>query len=711
MREDATGKREDDAVFLTRIVRLTTWGLVLALGAVPVEARVTRFVVERTTPYADGRTFGDVGAFERLEGTAYFEVDPSDPLNAVIVNIDRAPRNARGLVEFSASFVLIKPVDVTRGNGKLLYGLNNRGTGIELPFHSFPPVPIESAEEGDGLFFKLGFSFVDAGWAADIETTPARLGATFPVAVQPDGSPIVAPIRIEYRGEGYTFPLKGNDRFLSYETADTRTTASTLTARDGIGGARALIASDYWAFGSCPTGRASLVASTTDMCLFDGFDPHKVYELTYPAKNPLVMGLAYAVTRDVASFLRYQTADGEGSPNPLWSDRGPVRRVYGLGISSTGMYLRDFLYLGFNEDEGRRQVFDAVRIQIAGTHRLFANVEFADPNVYSRQDRKPDFTSHSIPPLTYAVTTDPISGVRDGILKRPETDPFVFHLDSSNEFWQMNASLNVHDGLGNPVPMPDNVRLYSMASHSHGGSTGVGARPTDRRLPHDPGAGLCANPNNSYSSDGMDPSSPPVMRALLVALDEWVDRGVEPPPSAYPDVRTGTLATLQTAADAFPLIPNVSFPTVVNELYAFDHGPMFSSRGGRLTLIPPVRGRQYEVLVPMPDRDGHDVAGIRTVDIAVPVGTNAGWNLHASGPQDGDLCELSGSFIPFATTLEERLEDGDPRRSLEERYGDHGGFVEAVRRAAARSVANRVLLEDDATILVAMAEDSDILKP
>ena len=687
-----------------RIVRLATWGLVLAFGAVPIDARVTQFVVERTTPYADGRTFGDAGAFERLEGTAHFEVDPSDPLNAVIVNIDRAPRNARGLVEFSASFVLIKPVDVARGNGKLLYGLNNRGLNMELPFQSFPPVPIGSADAGDGLFFKLGFAFVDAGWAGDIETTSARLGATFPVAVQPDGSAIVAPIRIEYRGEGHTFPLKGNNRFLSYETANTHTTASTLTTREGIGGARVPIASDHWAFGSCATGRASLVASTTDICLFEGFDPHQVYELTYPAKNPWVMGLAYAVTRDLASFLRYETADIEGSPNPLRTDGQFMRRVYGLGISSTGMYLRDFLYLGFNEDEGRRQVFDAVRIHIAGTHRLFANVEFADPNVYSRQDQKTDFTSHSIPPLTYAVTTDPISGVRDGILKRPETDPFVFHLDSSNEFWQMNASLNVHDGLGNPVPIPDTVRLYSMASHPHGGATGVGARPPTR-VAAGRGGGFCAHSTNSYFS------SSPVMRALLVALDEWVDRGIEPPPSAYPDVRDGTLGTLHTAADAFPRIPNVSFPTVVNELYTFDHGPLFSSRGGRLTLMPPVRGRRYEVLVPMPDRDGHDLAGVRTVDIAVPVGTNTGWNLRAQGPRAGDLCGLNGSFIPFATTLEERLETGDPRRSLEERYGDHAGFVEAVRRAAARAVANRMLLEDDVATIIALAEESDILKP
>jgi len=683
---------------------MLSWVIVALCQGALVEARVTQFVVERTTPYADGKEFGEAGAFERLEGTAHFEVDPNDSRNAVIVNIDRAPRNARGLVEFSAPFVLIKPVDVTRGNGKLLYGLNNRGYGFEIPFHFFPQLPVGSTDDvGDGFFFTQGFAFVDAGWAADIETTETRLGATFPVAIQPDGSAIVAPIRIEYRGEGHTFSLKGDDRFRSYETSDADTTSSTLTVRDRFGGARALVPSDRWAFGSCSTGRASLVTSTTDICLFDGFDPQKVYELTYPATNPWVMGLAYAVTRDLASFLRYQTADDEGSPNPLWSDGQPVQRVYGLGISSTGMYLRDFIYLGFNEDEGRRQVFDAVRILVAGTHRLLANVEFADPNVYSRQDQKSDFTSHSIPPLTYAVTTDPISGIRDGILKRPETDPLVFHLDSSNEFWQMNASLNVHDGLGNPVPIPKNVRLYSMAGHPHSGASGVGARPTGRIM-----AGLqsdlCANVTNHYSSYA------PVLRALLVALDEWVDRGVEPPPSTYPDVQDGTLGTLQAAADAFPLIPNVSFPTVVNELYTFDHGPLFSSRGGRLTLIPPARGRRYEVLVPMPDRDGHDVAGIKTIDVAVPVGTNTGWNLRAPGPRGGELCGVSGSFIPFATTLEERLENGDPRRSLEERYGDHAGFVEAVRRAAARAVADRTLLEDDVAAIIALAEDSDVFE-
>ena len=423
-----------------------------------------------------------------------------------------------------------------------------------------------------------------------------------------------------------------------------------------------------------------------------------MYELIYPAKNPWVMGLGYAATRDVASFLRYEAADDAGTPNPLAAsaDATGIRRAYGLGISSTGMYLRDWLYLGFNEDEAHRRVFDAVRIHIPGTHRLFANVEFADPNIYSRQDRTSDFTSHSYPPLTYAVTTDPVTNIRDGILKRPATDPLVFHVDTSNEFWQMKASLNVHDGHGNPVPIPDNVRLYLLAGHPHGGAAGVGAMPSDR--------GACEYVTNTYRS------AAPTMRALLVALDDWADRGIEPPPSSYPDVRRGTLATVDEVGRTFPAIPGVAFPTRANGLDALDFGPTFGSQGGRQTVLPPTRGGSYRVLVPTTDRDGHDIGGIHTVDIAVPVGTNTGWNLHAAGPRGRDLCSLTGSFFPFARTRAERMANGDPRLSLEERYGDHAGFVAAVRGAADESVGRRILLPEDAEVLIRMAEESDILR-
>ena len=679
------------------LLAVLLWGMAPAWG----EARVVRFVVEQTQPYADGKSFGDVGSYERLTGTVYIEVDPADPLNAVIVNLDRAPRTANGLVEFSAPFVIIKPVDMRRGNQKLYYGINNRGGPNEYNHFIFPLLePGEPPEAGDGLIFRLGYTFVDAGWAGDIVTTwePQRLGANLPVAVRADGTAIVAPTRIEYSGTGYSMPLKGNSSFISYQTADTNTLSSSMTVRDTMRGPRRPIAPDRWAFGRCPTGRVSLEPTTTDICLFDGFDPDRIYELVYPARNPWVMGLGFAVTRDVASFLRYSVEDDAGTPNPLATDEtdAVMRRVYGFGSSSTGMYLREFIYLGFNEDEGHRQVFDAVRISIPGSHRLFANVAFADPNVYSRQDQHADFLSSSYPPFTYAVSTDPITGVRDGILKRPETDPLVIHFDTANEFWHMKASLTVHDGLGAPVPQHENVRMYFLASHSHIGGAGVGAIPS--------GTGTCAYPTNGYRSHE------PFYRAVIAIMDDWADRGIQPPPSRYPDVRDGTLVTLQEAARLFPGIPNVRFPTVLNELSALDFGPHFGPQGGRLTELPPALGESYQIRVPRPDTDGLDLGGVRTVDMAAPLGTSTGWNLRAEGLRGNDLCGLQGLFIRFATTAAERQESGDPRLSLEERYTDHAGYVRAVEDAARRLVDERFLLEEDARTMIRQAEESDVLR-
>jgi len=666
------------------------------------EARVVKLTVERTRPLAGGKSFADVGPFVRLEGTAYFEVDPKDPLNALITNVDRAPKNAKGLVEFKTQFVIIRPVDLAKGNQKILYGINNRGNPIELRFHTYPTDAEigTGGDDGDGLIYRLGYTYVDAGWAGDVVTTDARLGADLPVAVQPDGRPIVSTIRVEYEEpdlKGYTVAVKGNDRFRSYEAADTDTSKSIFTVREQIDGERKRIPSDQWAYGRCPTGKASLVPTTTDVCLFEGFKPHRIYDLTYPAKNPWVMGLGYAVTRDLASFLRYAAKDDAGNPNPLARDANAtgIRRAYATGTSSTGMYLRDFLYLGFNEDEAHRKVFDAVRIMIPGTHRLFANVEFADPDVYSRQDERPDYFSYSHPPLTFAVTTDPISGVRDGILKRPATDPLVIQIDSANEYWQMNASLNVHDGLGKPVPISENVRLYLLSSHSHGGSSGVAALPTAK--------GTCEYPTNG-AAGGYNT----VARAALVLLDEWADKGVAPPKSQYGDVSDGSLVTVAEAMKTFPKIPDVRFPTMANRLTLLDFGPKFTATGGWVSTLPPTRGKDYAVLVPKPDRDGLDVAGIRTVDVAVPVGTNTGWN-RIAGPRNRDLCGLSGSFFPFAKTKADRQKAGDPRPSLEERYGDHAGFVKTVETAARGLVKDRFLLDEDAQRLIETARGSGIL--
>lgn len=168
------------------------------------DAKVVRLVVEQRQPVAEGTSFGDAGRYERLEGRAHFEVDPRDPRNAVIVNLDRAPRNARGLVEFSSTFYMLKPVDVARGNGKVLFGLNNRGNSIELArFNITPRTPggerrPASLEAGDGFLMKLGYTFVDVGWQGDLTPGPRVMSPLLPTARQADGSPIVASVRMEY---------------------------------------------------------------------------------------------------------------------------------------------------------------------------------------------------------------------------------------------------------------------------------------------------------------------------------------------------------------------------------------------------------------------------------------------------------------------------------------------------------------------------------
>ncbi|OLC12910.1 MAG: hypothetical protein AUH29_14685 [Candidatus Rokubacteria bacterium 13_1_40CM_69_27] len=677
----------------------------LVLAAPVAEARVVRFVVEQQRAFAGSMSFGDVGPYERLDGTAYMEVDPRDPLNTVIVNLDKAPRNARGMVEFSSPFFILKPVDIARGNHKIFYTINNRGNKISIGRFNFAQEsndPLTVADAGDGFLMRLGYTIVDTGWQGDVAPGGARIFPTLPVATQPDGSPIVAAVRIEYsdrtipQAGTFTLTLEGSTAFRSYETADTNTAHATLTVRDSVNGPKVPIASNRWAFGSCPGGPATLVPNTTHICLFDGFRADKLYELIYPAKNPMVMGLGYAVTRDVGSFLRNQTRDDVGNPNPLSLTPAHVgiRRSYSLGVSSTGMYQRDWLYLGFNEDEAHRKVFDVVWASTPGTHRLFANVEFADPNTYSRQDDRHDFLSTSYPPVTFGVRTDPISGIHDGILKRPATDPLVVQTVTEIEWWQFRASLDAADGLGHPIVAPDNVRLYLMSGFEHGSGL-PSAFPGPR--------GMCQNLTNPQYHG-------PTFRAVLTILDAWADEGTAPPKSNYPRVENKTLVSLDEAREAFPAIAGVNFPTVLNELQLLNFGPEFDSEGGRLTLLPPVLGPRYAVLVPKPDEDGQDIAGIRPMEIRVPLGTHTGWNVRAPGFRAPNLCGLSGSYIPFATTKAERLASGDPRKSLEERYKDHDGYVRAVEHAAKKLMHEGFLIEEDADRFISAGEASDVLR-
>jgi hypothetical protein len=339
-------------------------------------------------------------------------------------------------------------------------------------------------------------------------------------------------------------------------------------------------------------------------------------------------------------------------------------------------------------------VQDALWVHKSGTHRLFANVEFADPNTFALEDDRHDFLGTSYPPFTFAVTTDPISKIRDGLAKRAQIDPLVFQTDTESEFWEMKDSLNVVDGRGNAVPAPNNVRLYLLSSLQHGGNNPPRSFPGE--------SGTCENATNPVYHG-------PTLRALLMALDAWADRGVKPPDSNYPTLQAGTLVSIDDARRIFPKIPGLNFPTMVNGVELLDFGPGFKPEGGRLTQLPPRVGARYNVYVPKPNEDGLDVAGIRPLEVRVPIGTHTGWNVRKKESRGPNLCELAGSFMPFAVTKAQRMTAGDPRRSLQERYGSHDGYVSAVRDAAKALVAERFLLEEDAARFVKEAESSTVL--
>ncbi len=678
-------------------------GLVAAPGS---SARVVQLVVEQRSSYLGGASWGNAGPYEMLRGTAFLVADPRNPHDAVIVDLENAPRNAAGLVEFSTPFLILKPVDMQRSNHKIFYAVNNRGNNLEGLLTATTAGQVSGTDAGYAM--TQGYVVVDAGWEGDVVPTATKLVANLPRARMPDGDPITGPMRYEYsdRASGtFTTNLEGTPGFLSYQAADTDTDSATFTVADSEYGPKTRISPTRWAFGKCPTGEASLVPDDVDLCYFDGFDNTKIYELIYQAKNPIVMGLGFATTRDIGSFLRYELRDDAGNPNPV----GPgIQRSYAAGGSQTGGYLRDYIYLGFNEDETGRKVFDGIIPWIAGTDRVFINVRFADPNTYSEQDRQHNYLQSSYPPFTYAVTTDPISGIHDGILKRPRTDPLVMQVDSESEFWQLHGSLNVVDGLGKPVAIPDNARLYFVGNTAHAFISGSFLFPTAGT------AALCSNPT---PGSGINWET---LRATLRNIDRWAEasghqrgddaEGFEPPKSNYPSVLDGTLVTLNEAAAAFPAIPNVSFPTVYDTYQLLEFGPRFGPQGGVLTVEPPLNGPSYAIRLPQTDAIGIHLAGVHQIESRVPLGTSTGWNIRSPAHRGPNLCVLTGSYFPFAATKAERLLSGDPRPSLQETYVNHDGFVNAVRAAARELVRERFLLEADADADVDAAEASNVLQ-
>jgi hypothetical protein len=423
-------------------------------------------------------------------------------------------------------------------------------------------------------------------------------------------------------------------------------------------------------------------------------EPSHIYEFVYEARDPLVLGLGHAATRDFVSLLKYGAADGVGPTLLPWRPRS----IYAWGRSLGGRIQTDFLYWGFNEDEQGRQVFDAMMLYATGAGRVWLNTRFGQPTVSCHGHARRYSPEHEFP-HRHDVATDPVTGRTDGVLARAlasNTCPRVIHTNSAYEYWIKGAALLHTDGQGNDVDVDavsPNVRLYAFASLEH--MTPFDAVPRPRRF-----AQQLTNP--LYNG--------PSFRALAVAMDRWVTEGVPPPPSRVPRRADGTLVPAD--AVAFPAIPSTRFgelpPTPPVRLDPATLKPIALLD---LAVVPPrvIDPAAYWVGVCQVDADGNEVAGLRVPDLAAPIGTHAGWNPLQPGRGYPDCADMLGLFVPFAASRAERLASDDPRPSLEERYGTQAGYVAAVEAAARALEADGLLLAEDRERAIAAARARPLL--
>lgn len=657
----------------------------------PAEARVTQVTVGTPTPLFGGRTFGAAGAYEQIRGTARGELDPLDPHNAVITDINLAPRNANGKVEYTASFTLYKPIDMSKASGVMVYEVVNRGNKILPGFMNIGITADNPA--GDGFLYRTGNVYLWSGWQGDIAFNPASPLETVQVPVASGVTNPTFARFVTVAGNVSTRPLPGGGRTpASLDTAKAKLISIARENNLGVRTGVVEIASGDWAFADCTLTPFPGTPSPTNICLKNGFDPSLAYELVFTAKDPLVLGVGMAAMRDVNAFFRRANA---AAGNPV---AGQIHWTVGYGISQSGRYTKNFILLGFNEDEDGTMVWDGADSNIAGAMGQF-NIRFAQPGNIANI-----FEPGAEAPLWWERYNDRVRGRGvSGILdrcRRTHTCPKIFEDFGGAEIWYGRGAVGIAGTSGSDdIPVPRNVRRYYYASTPHGGGAG-GFSPG----PRPPAAGLmlAANPNPQLET----------RRALFLHLVDWVSKGTKPPRSAYPRVTDKTLVAATARAMNWPKIPGAPTPdNVINVLMDYDYGPDFrySDQSGVMSkVVPPIK-QIIRTLAAKVDEDGNEIAGLKSVLLQAPLGTYTSWNPVAAGPLRGNEGNLAAGYIPFAITRAERNATGDPRRSIEERYGSQEGYNCVVQQAARQEVRKRLLLQEDADRLIAQAAASNVL--
>lgn len=644
-----------------------------------LQARVTRIVVERI---ADAPEMAGASQYEIVIGRFYGEVDPAKDGNSIINDIALAPRNDRGLVEYSSTFAMARPKVPANSSGVLFYDVPNRGNG-------------SVGADRDGHVRVI------SGWQGDMPEGIGLQTARLPIARNADGTPVTGMVLARFVdmpagtksmalvgsfGRPTALPLP-----FSLETKQAR-----FSVQSTLGGSLRQVSSRDWAFADCSAVPFPGKADPTKVCLRTGFDPRFAYLLAYRGKDPVVMGLGFAATRDLVSFLRHSASDDTGTPNPA----GSVRWAVASGTSQSGNFLKSYINLGFNADEGGRIVFDGMNPNIAA-RQVPLNLRFSVPGGAARP-----FEPGSEGTLWWSRYNDRARGRGlSSLLDRcnaSSTCPKIVETFGSAEFWGLRMSPTLVGTRADvDIPLPASVRRYYFPSVTHGGSWTGGFPLKGDAVPQ--GCLLPGNPNPMQAE----------LRMAQRKLIAWVRDGTAPPISSYPTIAAHELVLPTSKALGWPALKG--WPTPDGKLNSmpnqyFGANVHYTDLSGVIELQPPRLGGQIPQLVPRVDHDGNELSGVRSVNLMVPLGTYLGWNVQAAGFTKGQGCGFAGGFIPFATTRIERLGKSDPRLSLEERYGSHDGFVEQVRRAAKQQIAAGWISAEDGDRIVDQAIVSKVLR-
>ncbi len=654
-------------------------GLLLFLASVPLQARVVRVDILSRTDIENGKQFGNAGAYERIAGRVYFSVAVSNPHNDRIVDLKNSVNFHDDGVEFSADFVAIHPKDARKGNGSMLLEVPNRGASRIVSIVDGGDWNAAN-DVGDAWLLTHGFTFVSLGWQWDASGADAlRLYA--PIA-KDNGKTITGLLRGDFMlsQNAPEIPLghlmMGNIGGTEYPVAAQDDTRNVLTVRDSREAPRTVIPRSDWQFAHTVDGK--VVPSDRHIHLNGGFHQGKIYEYVYVVADPVVAGLSFAAIRDFASYAKHDA-----------SAVTPAERVYGEGISQNGRFLRDLLYEGFNADEDGKIALDGVLAHVAGAGRGSFNYRFAQPS----RDAQPTssiFFPTDIFPFTDLPEKDPNSGAASGILDQAIAEkvlPKIFLSNTSYEYWGRVAALtHVSIDGKSDAKISDNVRIYHLTGLQHFSGPFPAAKGQHDLL-------------------GQEPQSPlPIRffwRSMIANMDAWVRSQTLPPPSSYPKIADGTLVPLQMYA--FPTLPGVNKAHEANSAYEIDFGPGWQK--GILSLEPPKVGKPFPVLVPQVDADGNERDGVRLPSITVPLATYAGWNLRdASIGAPDQRVPFEASYISFPKSAEERKKNGDPRKSIAERYSGREDYLTRYSKALEELINQRWILPEDRETLLHRGE-------